>query len=416
MQHCMTRSHRARLARSIGTVLLATMIIPLPAPALDCPSMPEQARKDVQVEVKTAVAKIGPLSGAQLETVTKAITQDLMGKLPQADRVYLEQMMYASYCSALRDDKTLSEAEKATRIRTYNLEVRRTLQGPSQIKPQEKGSLTPLEARTELSKLSLPYTPAAFVGSASKGDALAVQLFLAAGMNPDVIVDTTNFNGTALMQAAGNGDMVMVKMLLAAKADVNSKLWDTYSALGRSARSGKLDVVRLLLERGADASSIDEAFGMAAQHGQLEVARFLLRKGANVKKVGPTTLAGAAGGFRGRSEPSMVDTVNFLLDLGIDPNWRDDKGQISLHRAAYDGFPAVVKTLLDRGADINARDKDGRTALWWSAGARPDTAVILVDGGADLNVPDKDGQTALSRARYNNDAKLIEILLSRGGR
>ena len=53
------------------------MLIPLPGHALDCPSMPEQARKDMQVEVKTAVAKIGPLSGAQLETVTKAITQDL---------------------------------------------------------------------------------------------------------------------------------------------------------------------------------------------------------------------------------------------------------------------------------------------------------------------------------------------------
>jgi ankyrin repeat protein len=369
------------------------------------------------VEVKTAVAKIGPVSGAQLETVTKAITQDLIGKLPQADRVYLEQMMYASYCPALRDDKTLSETEKATRIRTYNLEVRRTLQGPSRTKPQEKGSLTPLEARTELSKLSLPYTPAAFVGSASKGDALAVQLFLSAGMNPDEIVDTTNFNGTALMQASGNGDVVMVRMLLAAKADVNTKLWDTYSALGRAARSGKLDVARILLERGADPASIDEAFDMAAQHGQVELMRLLLQKGANVKKVGLAALAGAAAGaLKGTSESAMVDSVKFLLDRGIDPNWRDDKGQSSLHRAAYDGFPAVVTTLLDRGADINARDNDGRTALWWSAGIRPDTAVILVDRGADLNVPDKDGKTALSRARYNNDAKLVEILLSRGAR
>src|SRR5262245_66280830 len=127
MGHCMIRIHRARLARRIGIVLLATMLIPLPGHALGCPSMPEQARKDMQVEVKTGVAKIGPLSGAQLETVTKAITQDLLSKLPQADRVYLEQMMYASYCSALRDDRTLSETEKATRIRTYNLEVRRTL-------------------------------------------------------------------------------------------------------------------------------------------------------------------------------------------------------------------------------------------------------------------------------------------------
>jgi len=83
-----------------------------------------------------------------------------MGKLPQADKVYLEQMMYASYCSALRDDKTISESEKANRIRTYNIEVRRTLQGPPDKSPpkggERQGARTPLEARNELAKLSLP--------------------------------------------------------------------------------------------------------------------------------------------------------------------------------------------------------------------------------------------------------------------
>src|SRR5262249_48506715 len=153
-----------------------------------------------------------------------------------------------------------------------------------------------------------------------------------------------------------------------------------------AARSGKLDVARILLERGADPASIDEAFDMAAQHGQVELMRLLLQKGANVKKVGPAALAGAAGALRGTGGSTMGGSVKLLLDRGIDANWRDDKGQTSLHRAAYDGFPAVVTTLLDRGVDINARDNDGRTALWWSAGTRPDTAVILIDRGADLNV------------------------------
>src|SRR5687768_4004028 len=77
---------------------LAALLLPLQSYALDCPNVPEQARKDWQIEVRAAVGKIGPATGAELESLTRSATKDLMGKLPQADRVYLEQMMYATYC------------------------------------------------------------------------------------------------------------------------------------------------------------------------------------------------------------------------------------------------------------------------------------------------------------------------------
>lgn len=279
----MIRTCRIRRIVAIATVFVALLTIPLRVHALDCPAMPEQARKDLQVQVKAAVAKIGPVSGAELETVTKAVTQDLMSKLPQADRVYLEQMMYATYCSALRDDKTLSETEKASRIKAYNLEVRRTLQG-QQVKPPGKGSgrgpqgvLTPLEARQELARLSLPYTPAAFVKSAEDRDATAVKLYLAAGMNPDVIAGSPHSEQTALMHAAINGDLATVNILLAGKADVNVKIWGANSALEKATRSGKLEVVRVLLDKGADAKSIDDAFVAAAARGYPEAMRLLLK-------------------------------------------------------------------------------------------------------------------------------------------
>jgi IS1 family transposase len=111
----------------LAYALLIILSLPFHSIAIECPKMPEQTNKEWDVQVQAAVGRIGPVKGAELETRTRNAVKDLMGKLPEADKVYLEQMMYATYCSALRDDKTLSESEKANRIRAYNLEVRRTL-------------------------------------------------------------------------------------------------------------------------------------------------------------------------------------------------------------------------------------------------------------------------------------------------
>ena len=82
-----------------------------PALAMECPAPPVQSRKDWDTEVKAEVGRIGFVRGAQLETKVKTATQDLMGKLPGADRVYLEQMMFSAYCTALRDDPQFSGTE-----------------------------------------------------------------------------------------------------------------------------------------------------------------------------------------------------------------------------------------------------------------------------------------------------------------
>ena len=92
--------------------------------ALDCPV---QANKDWETSVRAEVAKIGPVTGSQLETRVKSATNDLMGKLPGADRLYLEQMMFSAYCSALRGDKSISESAKARQILEYRRELNKSL-------------------------------------------------------------------------------------------------------------------------------------------------------------------------------------------------------------------------------------------------------------------------------------------------
>jgi hypothetical protein len=95
--------------------------------ALECPPPITQISKDWEVEVNATVAKIGPAKGPELKTKTKNATQNLLDKLPASDRIYLEHMMYSTYCSSLRDDKQISDSEKSRRLHEYNSEIRKTI-------------------------------------------------------------------------------------------------------------------------------------------------------------------------------------------------------------------------------------------------------------------------------------------------
>lgn len=71
---------------------------------------------------------------------------------------------------------------------------------------------------------------------------------------------------------------------------------------------------------------------------------------------GSRTLCQAAA----KGHASMVYS---LISAGINPNFKDEKGQLPLVVAAASGQALVVKLLLDNGADVAARDGSGQTAL-----------------------------------------------------
>lgn len=113
-------------------VMVGTNLLVFDASALDCPAAPIQTNKDWETQVRAEVGKIGPVTGSQFETRVKSVTNDLMGKLPGADKLYLEQMMFSAYCSALRSDKTISESAKARQILEYRRELRKNLESAVQ--------------------------------------------------------------------------------------------------------------------------------------------------------------------------------------------------------------------------------------------------------------------------------------------
>jgi hypothetical protein len=95
--------------------------------ALDCIKAPEQLSSEWKAEINIAVGKICFVKAAELKGKVKTMTKDLLDRLPDAQRVYLEQMMFSAYCSALRDDKTMKESEKARLLKIYRAEVINTI-------------------------------------------------------------------------------------------------------------------------------------------------------------------------------------------------------------------------------------------------------------------------------------------------
>lgn len=140
-----------------------------------------------------------------------------------------------------------------------------------------------LEARARLEKKNIPYTEAAFRKVVEEGDTGAVDLFLAAGMNPDVR-DTSG--RTALINAASRGSNNISQKLLRKGADVNTRDGAGSTALMESARNDHKETTKVLLENGADVNLADNngqtALIRAAARGHSEVVRMLLNKRARI--------------------------------------------------------------------------------------------------------------------------------------
>lgn len=101
--------------------------------------------------------------------------------------------------------------------------------------------------------------------------------------SPETNVDIANGKDeTALMQAALLGDMEVVKLLLARKAEVNKPGW---TPLHYACTAGHLEVVKLLIERSAfiDAQSPNRTtpLMMAARHRHTTIVRYLIEQGAD---------------------------------------------------------------------------------------------------------------------------------------
>jgi ankyrin repeat protein len=221
----------------------------------------------------------------------------------------------------------------------------------------------------------------------------------------------TRQGATALMWATG--DMVKVQLLLDRGAAVNARMQDGTTALVTAARRGKLDVMRLLLTRGADpkASVPEQTELLRIRFGDHpEIAGLLRDVGLDANRIG-------AGGISFTTFPSVSDAavVRDLLDKGITAN---PKGRFPiLGNAVLEGHTESARALLERGADPNARGQHAVTPLMMAAAAsHPDAAAVrlLIERGADLKAQDDTGRTALDWAALQGETPVVALLRKAG--
>ncbi len=126
---------------------------------------------------------------------------------------------------------------------------------------------------------------------------------------------------------------------------------------------GYIDVVRLLMDHGADLEAKD-AFGRT-----------------------PLTWTSIYG---------KIDVVKLLLNRGADIEGKDGYGRTSLSVASSRGRIDVVRLLLDRGADAGSKDNLGRTPLIYaSMNHQLDVVRVLVAHG-NLEAKNNEGDTFIS--------------------
>lgn len=153
---------------------------------------------------------------------------------------------------------------------------------------------------------------------------------------------------TALMNAINKNDSALVEHLIRTGADVNEPNPNQDFPIVIAAYKGYNQIVKLLLEAGADVRAVDPGMKATALH---------------------------AAAYAGRTEAASL-----LIDYDIDIDKQGPyNGYTALHDAIWQDNTDVVKLLLDAGANLHLLSNDGKSALDFAKSRNRREIVALIE-------------------------------------
>jgi ankyrin repeat protein len=153
---------------------------------------------------------------------------------------------------------------------------------------------------------------------------------------------------TALMKAIEKNDTAAVQKLIAQGANVDELEPNGDAPLVMAAYLGHSEIVRMLLEAGADVKAVDPGMKATALHaasyaGRTEAAKLLVQYGIEIDKQGPYN------------------------------------GYTALHDAIWQNNVDVARVLIDAGANLTLKSNDGKTPLDFARSKHANEIVKMIE-------------------------------------
>jgi ankyrin repeat protein len=188
------------------------------------------------------------------------------------------------------------------------------------------------------------------------------------------------------------------------------------TALGFASTYGHVEVVRALLDGGADADKNPtgmSAIFRAVVKGHSNTVKVLVEHGAHVDTQTPqgwSPLSIAC-------ELGKIEIIEILVDHGARVDLKDNIGASPLHLASATGNIEAVVYLLAHGAHVDIQTNTGQTPLIVASGAgKTEVVRVLLDHGAQVNLEMEGGTAPLDVASVGGHTETVRLLLERGAR
>lgn len=255
---------------------------------------------------------------------------------------------------------------------------------------------------------------------------------LANSLDQDQDQDQGHDTVSMIICAAESGRMDIVELLVKKGADTNVADQNGSTILINACEGGWIDIVKFLVNNGANVHATDNNGNNALmrifrKHNNqplnkkifFEIVQFLIEKGVNVNDkniVGISPLMHAC---------SMDDlnVIEFLLNKDANINDKDKSGNTPFMRACERGNLNILEFLIKNGADINAKNEMGISALFNVCATmgiytpiekRLSILEFLLNNGANINIQTNHGFTPLAAAYHHDELKIAEFLIKNG--